>query len=362
MRVVRSVETATFACSLDATLVDKTSITKETLTKTKDDHWIGAVPNVSWSAMNEATQAKNRDPRWQRIFDNVPSDFLLSLVRSNPKHKLENLTKGHEVMVDEIFRICTSTTIDLLCEQFPGLEGMVWFFKPEAQLSKKQVNDAAAKVMTPALRDGTQPQLGREPRLYKAKQGQHSIDFEFAAKDAVQHLRTGFDQRMDVEVINFYRAIIHFSEPRLIVFGPYTGERANAVAVELSKILKLDAEVTYLKAKRGEGKGFYRTLKTALGANLIETKRHDPSGDYETVALEARHQQPDLEKVPSFQKRYLQADSVYDVLQFDCDNPVGIKETSHVKFGRPFGRFNFRARTSLAAIRHFEETLYDVLR
>jgi hypothetical protein len=105
----------------------------------------------------------------------------------------------------------------------------------------------------------------------------------------------------------------------------------------------------------------YNSLKTKLKAYLIDTKRLDPSGDYKTVALESRQRQPDLEQVSNFRKQYLEADSLYDVLQFSLSNPVGINETTHVKMGRPFGRFTFAARTSLAAIYHFEKTLYAVL-
>ena len=162
--------------------------------------------------------------------------------------------------------------------------------------------------------------------------------------------------------MNEYVAVIHFSEPKLLVLGPYATEKANAVASQVGTTLQLDVEFECLKPKRGGGRDMYQALKSELRAYLIDTKRLDPSGDYQTVALEARPKYPDLEQVTHFRKQYLAADSLYDVLQFTVSNPLGIPETTHVKMGRPFGRFTFAARTSLAAIYHFEKTLYAVLR
>ncbi len=312
--------------------------------------------------MDGSNNPPTRDHRWQSIFDNVPSDFLLRLATTRKGYKPENLTKGQEVLVDEIFRICDTKILDLLYAQFTGLEGPVWYYTPSSSVTRKSIMDSVKVVnLNSILQDGQTPDIGHKPELYGIEERPDAILFHFAAKDSVQNIRTGLRERTTVEVLNLYTSVLHFSDPRLVLIGPYTAEKANAVTAELQESLQLSVAWELVKAKRGERRSFYDSVKAALKANLIETKRHDPSGDYETVALEARSKHPDLEKVPAFRKQYLDADSVYDVLEFVFANPVGIDETTHAKFGSPFGRFSFRARTSLAAVYHFEQIVYGVL-
>lgn len=277
-------------------------------------------------------------------------------------YKPENLTKGQEVLVDEIFRICDAETLDLLYSQFTGLEGPVWYYTPSSSVTRKSVMDSMKAVnLNTTLQNGQTSDIGRKPEMYRIEARSDAILFHFAAKDSVQNIRTGLRERTPVEVLNLYTSVLHFSDPRLVLVGPYTAEKANAVTAVLQESLQLNVAWELAKGMRGEKRSFYDSVKAALKANLIETKRHDPSGDYETVALESRSKYPDLEKVPAFRKQYLDADSVYDVLEFVFANPIGIDEATHVKFGSPFGRFNFRARTSLAAIYHFEQIVYGVL-
>lgn len=306
--------------------------------------------------------APQKDYRWQSVFDNVPSDFLIKLAAAQKDHKPENLTKGQEELVDEIFRVCPEAILQELYQQFPGIEGAVWFYADDRGVfDEAHVRRGIKENIDDDLRKGIEPQIQKEPTLYRADERENTVLFHYAAQDSAQNIRTGLGKRTRVEVVNEYVAVIHFSDPKLLIFGPYTTERANAVASRVGSTLELDVEFECLKPKRGEGRSMYETLKSKLKAYLIDTKRLDPSGDYATVALEARTKYPDLEQVPNFRKQYLDADSLYDVLKFTISNPVGIRETTQVKIGRPFGRFTFPVRTSLAAIYHFEKTLYAVL-
>jgi hypothetical protein len=306
--------------------------------------------------------APPKDYRWQSVFENVPSEFLMRLAAAQKGHKPENLTKGQEELVDEIFRVCPEKTLQELYQQFPGIEGAAWFYSDGGKFfDEAHVRRGIKENVDDDLKEGIEPQIKKEPTLYRVDERDNTVLFHYAAQDSAQNIRTGLGKRTRVEVVNEYVAVIHFSDPKLLIFGPYTTERANSVASEVGPTLELDVEFECLKPKRGEGRSLYQSLKSKLKAYLIDTKRLDPSGDYATVALEARPKYPDLEQVPNFRKQYLEADSLYDVLQFTVSNPVGITETTHVKMGRPFGRFTFAARTSLAAIYHFEKTLYAVL-
>jgi len=307
-------------------------------------------------------QAPPKDHRWQSVFDNVPSEFLMRLAVAQKGHKPEKLTKGQEDLVDEIFRVCHEKIVQELYQQFPGIEGPAWFYSDEGKLfDEAHVRRGIKENIDDEFKEGIEPTVKKEPTLYRVDERANTVLFHYAAQDSAQNVRTGLGKRTRVPVVNEYTAVIHFSDPKLLIFGPYTTERANAVASEVGTTLELDVEFECLKPKRGEGRSMYQSLKSKLKAYLIDTKRLDPSGDYATVALEARPKYPDLEQVPNFRKQYLEADSLYDVLQFTVSNPVGIPETTHVKMGRPFGRFTFAARTSLAAIYHFEKTLYAVL-
>jgi len=310
--------------------------------------------------MSDTTPPSGRTPQWQSVFDNVPPDFLMELVKIQKHYKLENLTKGRESLVDEVFRVCDKKTLDSLSEQFIGLEGPVWYYRPKADLTKDELLRSVRANVTSALSDGLQPSLGQKPTLYKVEHRGSTYLFRFAAKDQVKQIRVGFTESATIEGVSFYTSVLHFSNPQLVIVGPFTSEKANAVASEFQESLKSDVAWECAKPKRGKRRSFYSAMKSALRANLADTRRHDPMGDYETIAMEARSKQPDIEKVPSFHK-YVDAESIYDVLEFKFMNPVGIPEKTHVKFGSPFGRFSFRTRTSLAAIRHFETILYAVL-
>jgi hypothetical protein len=307
-------------------------------------------------------QAPQKDHRWQAIFDNVPSEFLTKLAGAQKGYKPENLTKGQEELVNEIFRVCNEEIIQELYEQFPGLEGPVWFYEHDSKVfDESHVKRSIKENVDEDLQAGIKPEIQKEPTLYRCDMRGDTVMFHFAARDSAQNVRTGLDQTTRMEVVNEYVAVIHFSDPKLLIFGPYTAERTNAVASKIGTVLELDVDFACLKPKRGEGRSLYQALKSRLKAYLIDTKRLDPTGDYKTVALESRDRHPDLEEVPNFRKHYLEADSLYDVLEFTVSNPIGISERTHVKMGRPWGRFAFAPRTSLAAIYHFEKTLYAVL-
>ncbi|HWS17276.1 MAG TPA: hypothetical protein VN223_04645 [Candidatus Elarobacter sp.] len=307
-------------------------------------------------------KAPQKDHRWQSVFDYVPCEFLMKLAFSQKNHKPENLTKGQEELVNEIFRVCGEDTIQKLYEQFPGIEGTVWFYSHESKVfDELHIKRSISENIDDDLKAGIDPQIQKEPTLYRVDQLDNTVLFHFAAKDSAQNIRTGLGQRTRIEVVNEYVAVVHFSVPKLLIFGPYTTDRANAVAAKIGKTLELDVEFQCVKPKRGEGRFLYQALKSRLKAYLIDTKRLDTSGDYKTVALESREKHPDLEKVPNFRKQYLDSESLYDVLQFSISNPLGVSEKTHVKMGRPFGRFTFAPHTSLAAIYHFEKTLYAVL-
>jgi len=170
-----------------------------------------------------------RDYRWQRIFDNVPSEFLTNLAKSRKGHKLENLTKGQEVLVDEVFRVCDSKMLTSLYEQFVGLNGPVWYYAPESRITRKAVSDAVHQNVEARLANVGTAITGRTPQLYRVDSQTDSILFQFSAVYGVQNIRTGLSEHTKVEVLNEYTSIVHFSDPRMIVVGPYTSEKAASV-------------------------------------------------------------------------------------------------------------------------------------
>jgi hypothetical protein len=309
--------------------------------------------------MATPTGAAQRDSRWQAVLENVPLDFLANLAKAHRGHKLENLTKGHESLVNEIFRLYDGAQIDLLLEQFPGVDGPIWFYRSEEKLTPEVARSRLNTILsTPVTKSRL---LDRTPSLFNVDVRGNGFFFRYAARDRVQNLSVGLNERERIETVNYYTALLHFSDPKLIVVGPYTSERAKAVSAQWQSDVLLGIEWVCLKPNRGEGKDFYHKLKASLKADLIDTRRHDPAGDYETVAMESRPGKPDLETVGNFKKAYFDAEFVYNVLRFSVPNPIGIIEQTHVKFGRPFGRFSFKSRTSVAAFKHFEKVLNDVI-
>lgn len=306
---------------------------------------------------------KSKDPRRKRILENVPIEILTALARSYKAHKLENLTKGEETLLDEVFRLAGESTIQTLLEEFPGPDNFhVWFFRNDNDRTTNQMTRAIDTHTTRELREGVNPtQIGTEPILYHIEEAGDATIFRLAAQDSTQRISTGFGEKTEIAVVNFYTGAFHKNDGSVLIFGPYASSKARSLADELDSTLELKGRWVLVKPKRGKSRELYEQLKHALDASLIETKRLDPSGDYQTVALEARQRHPDLESVPSFRKQYLHAESIYDILEFKCENGLGIDETSHVRFGRPHGRFSFKPRTSMSVIYYFKKHLRELL-
>jgi len=238
----------------------------------------------------------------------------MHLAAAERTHNPEALSKDMETLVDEVFRVCPGHQLTLLFNEYPGPSTFsTWFFVPEENLTsstlRKLFQSKVPKSISP-------PTLGKEPALYHFEDTPVGSVFRFAAKDGAQNIQTDFDESERIEFVNYYTVIVHFSLPTFSVFGPYA---------------------------------------------KVETKRHDPSGNYKTITLQSRAKYPDLETVPDFRKSYLDADSMYDVLEFTCTNALGVSETVDVRFGYPFGRFSFRAATSLSAITYFEQKIRALL-
>lgn len=301
-----------------------------------------------------------RDVHWQRVFLNVPAEVLRDLAKSTPEHRLEKLYKDKEILVDEVFRVCSAQILRTLEEEFPGPDNFcVWFYHSD-------IGDASMvsslRKLDGKLKQGIKPNLEAVPKIYRVEEFSDRTIFRLAAKDTEQQLSTGFDEKTTVELVNYYTVVLERTKSfTLLVFGPYAKQKAKAVSSATAGGLNIVEGWQLLTPKRGQSRDFYEKLKRALKAFLIETKRHDPTGNYETVALESKHGKPDLEDVPNFQKNYAAADSYYDVLQFTCTNRLGLKETTHVKFGYPHGRFAFRTDTSLSAVLHFENKVRGLL-
>ncbi len=306
---------------------------------------------------------RKRDACWKHILDHAPVEVLRELAKKQTGHKIGKLYQDEETLVDEVFRLCDSKTIQILHEEFPGVENHIgWFFRSERQIDRSQVEAAFKDTATSALLQGISPQLRDKPELYKVEKLSKAFLLRFAASDSTQTLPLSFGERTTVHLVNYYSAFLHYSEVHAVVFGPYASGKAVSVIRTLESALMLPEAWHLMKPARGASRDFYTKIKGKLGARLIETRRHDPSGDYKTITLQARDGKPDLEDVPHFRRHYLHADSYYDVLQYRCTNALGVSETSHVKFGRPFGRFAFRAGTSVSAMVHFEANVRELLR
>lgn len=296
------------------------------------------------------------------LSENVPRDILVDVAKQQRGHKVEELYKDTEDLVNEVLRVCTADTIRLLYEEFPSFDNLaVWFYETEGPETKQELRSITEKRVSSSLREGRVPKLGEQPTLYRVDSLSNGFIFRYAAADAMQKLSLTFGKEEPVRLVNYYSAVFHFGGACLLVVAPYAASKALEVAHEILTFLRIESAWTLLKPGRGRSKEFYNKIKKGLHAFLVETKRHDPSGNYKTIALEARHKEPDLERVSDFKKNYLHADSYWDVLQFTCKNQLGLSETARVKFGYPFGRFSFRSGTSLSAILYFASKLRGVL-
>jgi hypothetical protein len=299
----------------------------------------------------------------RRMLDNVPSDVLIAVAKTFSHHSKEKLYQDQETRIVEVLRVCDSETIDRLVAEFPTPCALVaWLFVAEASISQRQVSDAIKEEVPTALFLGIQPKLQEAPSIYRVDSLGSNTMFRCVASDRNQQLPIAFGQSESVKVLSYYDALLHFSKLQAIVFGPYSALKAAAVLSTVDGLLGIDSQWSLLKHGIGQSRKFYNALKKKMDALLIETKRHDPSGDYRSVALEARDKNPDLEGVPSFKKQYLDAESEFDVLRFRCKNSLGLMESVHVKFGRPFGRFAFGPNPSTSALRFFQSQVSELLR
>ena len=218
------------------------------------------------------------------------------------------------------------------------------------------------KSASDELLKGIKPKIEEKPTIYKVETSASGALFRLVAGDREQNLPVSFGESESIRVLSYYDAVLHFSDTQAIVFGPYSARRADRVLSELDSFLGISGQWKLLKSGTGKSREFYSGLKKKIGGLLVETKRHDPTGDYRTITLEARDKYPDLEDVPNFKKYYLEADSYFDVLEYRCKNALGFGETVNVKFGHPFGRFTFGPNPSVSAIRHFQSKVCELLR
>lgn len=299
----------------------------------------------------------------QRIIQYAPSDVLIALAKQRPGHLVKELYRDQETRVGEVCRVCAAETIEKLYEEYPGPSNFVsWFFRADPAITKSQINAALSKVVGNDLVRGIKPDIEETPKVYKVERSSSSVLFRCVASDRKQTVPIAFGQNESIDLLSYYDTILHFSDVETIVFGAYSAIRAMAVLNELDSFLGISAHWDLLKHQSGKSRDFYAALKKKLSALLVETKRHDPTGDYQTIALQARDKHPDLEDVPNFKEHYLAADSYYDVLKYQCKNGFDFKETVHVKFGHPFGRFTFYPNTSVSAIRFFQSKVGELLR
>jgi len=304
-----------------------------------------------------------RDARWRRILEGVPSDLLIALAKKCPGHSVEKLYQDQEARVDEVFRVCDSETIAKLYEEFPGpFNYVAWLFASEGTLSKSDVTSAIKKVVGDDLLTGIKPKVEEKPKIYKVETSTSGTMFRCVAGDREEHLPVSFMENESIKVLSYYDAALHFSKYEAVVFGPYSATKAEKVLQEVDSFLGISSGWTLLKPRTGKSREFYKALKKKIDGILVETKRHDPTGDYRTITLEARDKHPDLEEVPNFKKYYLDADSDFDVLEFRCKNSLGTTESVRVKFGRPHGRFTFGPNPSQSAIRYFQSKVSELLR
>jgi hypothetical protein len=296
------------------------------------------------------------------LLNNVPPEIIRTLAKKCPGHSVKKLYEDKATLVDELMRVCDGETIEILCNEFLTTEHLTtWFFAPKDSFSREYVTKRMSQRVTDSERRGISPrEVGIEPELYRVEEKGDILVFHYVAKDQNQSLALSFGEKTKIPILNYYSAIIHFSEPNIMVFGPYAASKAQAVVNQLDSKLELEKEWTPMRPDRGLSRDFYNKLKDKLGANLVETKRQDPRGHYRTVALQSKHKEPDLEKLSDFRNRYLHAESYYDVLEFACKNALGLAEVVSVKFGHPFGRYTFKSGTPLSGIIYFEKHVKEI--
>jgi hypothetical protein len=304
------------------------------------------------------TSAQMRD----QLLKNVPPEAIRALAKTCQGHSVKKLFEDKETLVDELIRVCEHKKIEILCDEYLTTEHLTtWFFTPEHSFSEETFSKHVRTRVTADERKGLSPkEVGTEPELYRVEEKSDLLIFHYVARDQNQNIALSFGEKTKMPTLSYYSAVIHFSEPSMLVFGPYAASKAEAVVKHLDSKLELNQVWIPIKPERGLSRDFYKKIKAKLGANLVETKRQDPKGHYRTVALQSKNKEPDLEKVSDFQNRYLHAESYYDVLEFRYKNALGLPEVVHAKFGHPFGRFTFKGGTPLSGIILFEEHVKEI--
>src|SRR5436190_1666286 len=111
---------------------------------------------------------KKRDPRWHRIAANVPFEVLMAVAQSSKNHKIENLTKGDEALVDELFRVASEDKLQALYDEFPGPDNFaVWFYDTAVQVKHADLTGRINSKIPPEYLKGIEPEIGGRPQLYK---------------------------------------------------------------------------------------------------------------------------------------------------------------------------------------------------
>lgn len=296
----------------------------------------------------------------------VPPEVLRELIKEQKGYDPAALAKDQDTLVAELFRVCKGDAIHHLYEDYCLL--MDTAIRCETVTTRieasKTLDLIEAKLKKPSRESSHAQVLTDDPLLYDYARGDNFALFRYAAKDGRIMLWVSTDQTEEQRFVNRYEVVLHFSKaPLLFVSGAAAAEKAQRVysqfRLDCHAFLSLNS--VPLAQPRGKARLFYLSLKKILAAKLIKTKRDDLRGNYKTITLEARHKKPDLEEVSDFKAHYKNADSHYDVLQFEHANSLGIMETTHVKFGRPHGLFTFRPATSLTTIHYCFEKIADAL-
>jgi hypothetical protein len=99
---------------------------------------------------------------------NVPPEILRALAKRSPGYSAQKAYGSQETLVEEIFRLLDQTTIETLCNEFPGSESFAtWFFDSTDALSKSDFSRKLNSMDTALLRRGPSPDIEAEPQLYK---------------------------------------------------------------------------------------------------------------------------------------------------------------------------------------------------
>lgn len=302
----------------------------------------------------------------QDIAECVAPEILRDIIKRQKGHKASNLYKDDETLMDELFRVCPDSLILQIFEQFCLLKDLnLWFHGISEKLSLDKSWTGLKENLKESLFEGITPKNTDEtPVLFHVVKAAEMIVFRYAARDGRIVIPIALGRTEEQRYVNQYEVVMHFSAgPYLIVAGALSKTKSFSVLEQFTQdvtfFLPLGSEPVH--QPRGKSKQFYWRFKRALSARLIKTKRDDLQGNYKTITLEARHAKPDLDEVRDFIRRYRDANSYYDVLEFTQTNKVGARETTNVKFGHPYGRFTFRKGTSLALIDHAFNKVSDAL-